>query len=146
MIRTMKREDIPACAMILCSVYNNDLWQCRWQVDTAAEYLEDIYNSPRFVGYVIEEDGSTLGGIFARERVWWNNIEVFVEELFIRPDCQRMGLGTVLLSAVEDHVRKKGLAGITLTTNRYAPAADFYRKNGFEESGHVVFLYREAKG
>jgi aminoglycoside 6'-N-acetyltransferase I len=34
------------------------------------------------------------------------------------------------------------LAGVTLLTNRFYPAMDFYKKNGFEEAGHVVFLYK----
>lgn len=35
-IREMKREDISECAEILCSVYNNELWMCRRDKETAA--------------------------------------------------------------------------------------------------------------
>lgn len=29
-VREMKASDIEKCAEILCAVYNNELWMCRW--------------------------------------------------------------------------------------------------------------------
>lgn len=145
LIRPMTKSDLPCCADILCSVYNNDLWQCRWEKPTAIEYLSDFFQMAKFVGYVIEADGEILGGLFAHEKVWWNNSEVFIEEMFIRPDMQGKGLGSMLLGQVESYVREKGLAGITLSTNRYAPAPHFYRKNGFTDCGHVLFMAKEQR-
>ena len=54
-IRKMQVDDIAACADILCSVYNNEMWQCRWSKETAVEYLTDFFNMQKFVGYVYEE-------------------------------------------------------------------------------------------
>lgn len=142
-IRETLREDIPACADILCSVYNNDMWQCRWTKETAMEYLTDFFETKKFVGYVLEENGEILGGIFAREKVWWNNSEVFIEEMFVKPELQRQGCGTLLLQAVENYVKEKSLAGLTLETNKYAPAPIFYRKNGFQDNEYVIVMYKE---
>ena len=121
-IREMIQDDISACAEILCNVYNNDMWQCRWEKETAMEYLTDFFELKKFVGYVLEEAGEILGGIFAREKVWWNNSEVFIEEMFVKPELQRQGCGTLLLQTIENYVKEKGLAGLTLETNKYAPA------------------------
>ena len=143
MIREMKREDIPVCAELLRSVYNNELWQCRWSHDTAVEYLTDFFEMKKFIGYVLEENKEIVGAVFAHEKVWWNNSEIFVEEMFVKPSLQRKGYGTMLLEKIGDTVKEKGFAGITLSTNKYAPAPKFYKKNGFEESGHVLFMYKE---
>lgn len=145
MIREITLADIPACADILCSVYNNDLWQCRWERATATEYLTDFYRMPKFLGYVIEENGEILGALFAREKVWWNNSEVYVEELFVNPEHQGRGYGTMLMKRVEQYVLENKLAGITLSTNRHAPAADFYRRDGFADCEHVLFLCKEME-
>ena len=67
LIRPMKQSDLSACADILCSVYNNDLWQCNWDKSTAEAYLSDFFHMAKFVGFVIEEEGEIFGGIFARE-------------------------------------------------------------------------------
>lgn len=142
-IREMKRDDLPACADILCSVYNNDLWQCHWTPPVALVYLSDFFAMRKFVGYVAEEDHQILGGIFAHEKVWWNNSEVFVEEMFVRPDAQQRGIGSRLMAQLETYVLHHELAGITLSTNRYAPAPIFYRKHGFVDCGHVLFMAKE---
>ena len=51
-IRELKETDIPACADILCSVYNNELWMCRWTKEVAESYLRDFFGHSKFVGYV----------------------------------------------------------------------------------------------
>lgn len=142
-IRQMKVEDISGCADILCSVYNNELWMCRWEKDTAVEYLQDFFENKKFVGYVAEKDGVLIAGIFAHEKVWWNNSEVYVEEMFVKPDEQGNGIGTALLNKVEEYIKEHGLAGITLSTNKYAPAPKFYEKNGFVNCEHVIFMAKE---
>lgn len=142
-IRKMEQADIPACADILCSVYNNEMWQCRWSRETATEYLTDFFEMSKFLGYVLGDGEKIVGGIFAHEKVWWNNSEVFVEEMFVKPELHRKGYGALLLGKVEEYVKEKGLAGITLSTNKYAPAPHFYRKNGFVDCGHVLFMAKE---
>ena len=139
----MERADIAACADILCSVYNNEMWQSHWTKEVGTEYLTDIFNMEKFVGYVVDEDGEILGGIFAHEKVWWNNTEIYVEEMFVKPELQRKGYGSMLIGEVEKYIKEKGLAGITLLTNKYAPAPNFYRKNGFVHSEHVILMAKE---
>lgn len=68
---------------------------------------------------------------------------MFVEEMFIKPELQRKGYGAMLIRKVEEYVKEKGLAGITLSTNKYAPAPQFYKKNGFTENEYIFFMYKE---
>ena len=120
MIREIRRSDTPACADILCSVYNNDLWQNRGERAAAIEYLTDFFCMAKFVGYVMVENGEILGALFAREKVWWSGSEVYVEELFVKQSHQGRGYGAMLIKRVEQYVQENSLAGITLSTNRYA--------------------------
>lgn len=140
----MKRADIPFCADILCKVYNNELWQCRWTSETACAYLEDYFDEKKFVGFIIEEDNAVIGAMFTHEKIWWNNSELFIDEMFIIPDMQRKGYGKMLIKAAENYVSEHKLAGFALSTNKYAPAPDFYKKNGFSVCEHILFMYKEV--
>lgn len=142
-IRKMLPSDLSACAKIMQSVYNNPLWQARWTQEKAEEYLADFFDMRKFLGFVAEEQGEVIGAIFAHEKVWWNNSEIFVEEMFVAPELQGKGCGSALLRRIEACAAEKGLAGITLSTNRYAPAPVFYRKNGFADCEHVLFMAKE---
>ena len=143
-IRPLTADDLPACAQILRDVYNNDLWQCRWTAETAQAYLADYLEANRFVGFGAEANGLLIGAVFAHEKLWWNNAEIFIDEMFVRPDCQGQGAGRALMTRLEEYVVHNGLAGLTLTTNRYAPAPDFYRHLGFGDCGHVLFMAKEV--
>ncbi len=141
MIRKMQKADIPSCAEILCAVYNNEMWQCRWTMETGVAYLEDYFEARKFVGFVLEENGEIIGAMFAHEKIWWNNSELYIDEMFITPEKQRSGYGSMLINAAEEYVRTHKLAGFTLCTNKYAPAADFYRKNGFADNEFILSMY-----
>ena len=63
--------------------------------------------------------------------------------MFIIPEMQRSGYGSMLINAAEEYVSKHKLAGLTLCTNKYAPAPNFYRKNGFTDNEFIMFMYKE---
>ena len=142
MIRKFEESDLEPCARILMSVYNNETWQCLWTFEKAKEYLKDIIESKNFIGFTLLIDNEVKGAILCREKVWWNNNEIFVEEMFVSPDMQRHGYGSALLKTVESYIKEKGLAGFTLLTNRYTQAPSFYRKNGFCDGEHVLLMYK----
>lgn len=142
MIRKYVDSDLAACAEIMMKVYNNEMWQCRWSPETAESYLQDYTGCNKFVGYTLLIDGAIKGAIFCHEKVWWNNSEIFIDEMFVSPEFQRQGYGTELLNAVEQYISEHKLAGFTLSTNRFSPAPDFYRKNGFSDAEHVLFMYK----
>ncbi len=143
MIRKMQKTDISACAELLCAVYNNEMWQCRWTMETGIAYLEDYFDAKKFIGFVLEDNGKIIGAMFAHEKIWWNNSELFIDEMFIRPENQRCGYGSMLINAAEEYVKENKLAGLTLCTNKYAPAPNFYRKNGFTDNEFIMFMYKE---
>lgn len=143
MIRKLQKADIAACTEILCAVYNNEMWKCNWVTETATAYLKDYFDVKKFVGFVLEKDGKIEGALFAHEKIWWNNSELFIDEMFVRPENQRNGYGSMLIKAAEAYVKEHKLAGLTLCTNKYAPAPNFYRKNGFTDNGFIMFMYKE---
>ncbi|MBQ8569629.1 MAG: GNAT family N-acetyltransferase [Oscillospiraceae bacterium] len=144
MIRKTEKNDIPVCAEILCAVYNNDMWQCNWTTETGTAYLNDYFEAKKFIGYVITENEKIIGALFAHEKIWWNNSELFIDEMFILPESQRKGYGSMLIKAAEEYVAEHKLAGITLCTNKYAPAPNFYRHNNFSDNEYIMFMYKET--
>ena len=145
MIKKFELKDLTACAEIMMSVYNNELWQCSWSLETAKDYLMDYVEAKKFIGYVLWLDDEIKGAVFCHEKIWWNNSEVFIDEMFISPEFQRQGYGRELLNVVEDYIKEHNLVGFTLTTNRFTPAPKFYRKNDFLDAEHVLFMYKEVE-
>lgn len=61
--------------------------------------------------------------------------EALVGGLFVKPQFQSKGIGTVLLTHVTDWLFERGATTILLTTDRGSSAELFYKKNGWIERG-----------
>ncbi len=144
MIRKITGSDIDQCARLLIDAYNNDPWNNRWTETTAKRYLNELFCNINFIGYVCFEENDLVGAVFAHQRTWWTNDEIYVDEIYIKPDSQGKGYGTKLLCKVEEIAREEKLGGVTLLTNKYYPAMDFYKKRGYAQADHVVFMYKQT--
>ena len=143
MIREFHPDDMPTCVDLLIEAYNDDPWNYHWTLETATRYLNEFVSNENFVGFVIWEDTTIVGAMFAHRKTWWTKDELFVDELYIAPRCQRQGYGTKLLAHAEAYAATEDLAGLTLLTSRYMPAATFYVKHSYLQGDHVVFMYKE---
>ena len=142
MIRKFQSNDLPACVDLLIEAYNDAPWNCHWTTETATRYLNEFVSNENFVGFVICEDTTIVGAMFAHRKTWWTQDELFVDEVYIAPRCQRQGYGAKLISHAEVYAKEEGLAGLTLLTDRSMPAVGFYFKHGYLQAEHVVFMYK----
>lgn len=141
-IREFQSQDLDPCARLLMEAYNGEPWRNQWTHETASKYLREFAESKRFVGLVICEGNEVIGAAFTHVKTWWTNDELFVDEILIQPEMQGKGHGRALLRAAEEYARSRGLAGLTLLTNKYMPAKSFYERDGYVPAEHVVFMYK----
>lgn len=144
-LRKMQPDDLDACVNLLMETYNPPPWNNHWTQATGTKYLSELVLNDNFIGYVITESGMLLGALFARRKTWWTNDEIFIDELFIKPDYQRQGYGEKLIGQAEKLAKEWGLGGVTLLTNKYHPAKLFYEKHGYTAAEHVLFMYKETE-
>lgn len=144
-LRKLLLDDIDKCVKLLIATYNPPPWNNCWTEESGTRYLSELISNNNFIGFVIEEDDAIIGAMFAHRKVWWTNDELFVDELFIKPECQNRGYGKQLMDQVEGLSKELGLGGVTLLTNDNHPAKLFYEKNGYVMADHVVFMYKEVK-
>lgn len=58
--------------------------------------------------------------------------EIYVSNLSIDKSCRGQGIGKKLLEIVEKELKNDMTDYITLTTNKFQKAVEFYKKCGFE--------------
>lgn len=46
----------------------------------------DYFEPKKFVGFILEIDGKVYGAMFCHEKIWWNNSEIFIDEMFVQPE------------------------------------------------------------
>jgi GNAT superfamily N-acetyltransferase len=145
MIKPYENEDLEHCARLLMEAYNCPPWNDNWTLEKAERFLREFAGHKRFFGFTLWENGELIGAAFCREKTWWTSDEIYVEEFYISPRYQRRGYGKLLLGAIEDYIKERGLAGFTLLTNRTMPALEFYKKNDFVPAEHIIFMYKVVR-
>ncbi len=90
---------------------------------------------------VVAEDGGQLVGFAATQYTAWNRRAV-IWHLYVALDDRGRGVGTRLLSSVEDFARAAGARCLWLETqNVNHPAVHFYLRAGFTLCGLDMSLY-----
>ncbi|MFN8381826.1 MAG: GNAT family N-acetyltransferase [Anaerolineales bacterium] len=144
-IRKLLSDDIDMCVVLLIASYNPPPWNNHWTEESGKKYLSEFISNNNFIGFVVVENDEIVGAMFAHRKAWWTNDEIFIDELFIRPDQQHHGYGKLLIGQAEELSKELSLGGVTLLTNKYLPAKLFYEKNGYVSAEHVVFMYKETQ-
>jgi GNAT superfamily N-acetyltransferase len=79
------------------------------------------------------DTGEASSGVWGSILYGW----LFIELLYVAEPNRRHGLGSRLLTAVEDAAREQGCVGAWLSTYAFQ-APGFYEKNGYEPFGELV--------
>jgi GNAT superfamily N-acetyltransferase len=78
-------------------------------------------------------DEKTIGGVIASLN-YWGGLDISV--LWVAPDFQKQGIGSLLLKKAEEEAKKMG-AYIALLDTFDFQAPDFYVKNGYTLAGTI---------
>lgn len=92
---------------------------------------ENLKSEPVHV-FATDDTGALIGGCAGRvERVWhW----LTVDTMWVDPRCRNQGIGSALLTAIEDEARRRGCRWSDLNTFDFQ-APEFYLKAGYTEYG-----------
>lgn len=141
-IRPLTLNDISDCAKIYMQSYNQPPWNYKFTFEKAVKYLIEYTDRKRFAGFVLCEGNEIAGAMFGHTKTWWTNDLLYIDELFISPTKQRMGYGKLLIEHAEEFARENELEVITLMTNKYMPAYNFYDNNDFIHAEHFAILFK----
>jgi GNAT superfamily N-acetyltransferase len=79
------------------------------------------------------DTGEASSGVWGAILYGW----LFIELLYVAESGRRQGLGSRLLTAVENAAREQGCIGAWLSSYAFQ-APGFYKKNGYQEFGELV--------
>lgn len=138
-IRPIKPADVPAVDGLI-----RDLAAYEREPDAVQATADDLAAAlfgpdPRVHGHVAEihpegADAPQVAGIalwFVTYSTWRGRHGMWLEDLFVRPEHRRLGLGRALLAALSEVCVDRGYARLEWTVLDWnEPAHDFYRSIG----------------
>ncbi|MFH1307381.1 MAG: GNAT family N-acetyltransferase [archaeon] len=141
-IRRMKKNEMKQVAMILKAESRKEPYNEKWTNTSAVKKIKEYIKDCNEI-YVAVFDKEILGFIIVRREVGWNKGKLIVNELFIKEDYQRQGIGKMLVKKVERIYQSK-VGAMFLTTSKDAKAYKFYQSLGFKASRRTVYMKKEV--
>jgi len=118
--------------------------------DTITEaYVVKILANTTFVVFAALYNSEPVGGITGDELPMYNaeTAEMYIYDIAIKPEFQRMGIGKKLIAAAKRHCSKNNIKTLYVQADAEDKhALDFYRSTGASESKVVHFTYNIAPG
>jgi GNAT superfamily N-acetyltransferase len=102
----------------------------------ARSALEPFLADPALGRVWLIRDGSAILGYFVLTLGWsleYGGRDAFVDELFVLPSHRGRGLGRSALERMVEACRELGVRALHLEVEKENPAAELYRKAGFED-------------
>ncbi|MBW4845028.1 MAG: GNAT family N-acetyltransferase [Lachnospiraceae bacterium] len=115
-------------------------WNEEWTLDMAGMRINDYLQNPMAIGYEAHQDGTIVGFLMGYMTSYLGVKEFHIQDFVISVDFSRMGLGSKLLSLVQQDVKRRGIEAINLLTLRDPRTVGFYNKNGYEINSNLVFM------
>ena len=89
---------------------------------------------------MISVNGKIQGLSIGMKKPWIKGLEYYIDEFCIDYNLQGKGVGSKFIKEIEMDIRKEGLNGIILNTEKEFPSFQFYKKNGFKDFGDLVIM------
>lgn len=141
-IEAFGADHLGGCARLLVAAFNAEPWNDSYTHDTAKAQLDWHLRVPGFLGLISVNDGVLA---FAIGYVEPTDVgDVFNLSIFcVRPDVQRIGVGTRLLRHLEERLAEAGVKTVYLGTRRGTPAEAFYAMHGYGASAEDIEMSRD---
>lgn len=138
-IRALEKKDIETVAEIFRTETSKKPYSLSKSV---AESLEATKNFlEKETAFVFEIEDKIVGFVACQE--YPNKKEAYVNELWILEANQHQGIGRKAMQHIENVFKEKGFEHISLVSNKYSHAYQFYKKINYEKHPELTFLKKK---
>ncbi len=138
-------DDLPACSELYAATFRRPPWNEEWRMDDAFERLSDFLANPKSIAMKVLHDEDICGFVFGKIQRWSGSTSYDLEEICVRSDLQKKGVGKKLMGRLEEVLVKKEVSKIHLITQRDSVPASFYSSLGFSEIQDLVIMERKVE-
>jgi len=144
-IKHLTKEDLSKFTSLI-NLFNM-VFEEESKIGSEANSLQ-LLNNKYFVALVALVENEVVGGLTAYELPMYysNSSEIFLYDLAVKPEYQRMAIGKRLLQTLKEYCLKNGIKEFFVMAHEEdGHAIEFYRATGGRGERVVNFLYEASE-
>ncbi|MDR1664082.1 MAG: GNAT family N-acetyltransferase [Clostridiales bacterium] len=143
-LKQITPADASLCTRLFIEVFSAPPWNYAWVTEEkSGRYINDLLNAPGSLSFFYFLRGKPVGICIGSVNDYFFAPQYKIEEFAVLPSRQRQGVGSLMLDAVEEALKKRGVSYVFLQTSSTIPAYDFYLKKDYSAIPENVFLIKE---
>ena len=139
-VREITTQDLDALCHLFIEVFKQDPWNEEWKFEWAKERLTYILSLNYSNGLMAEKSNEVVGAILGRGMPFKGRLNFEVVELFVSPRLQNQGIGTKLMTALEQILTQANYRKVVLLTARDSTPELFYQRRGYKLNEQISFM------
>ncbi len=140
-IRKATKKDFNDIAKIMMKESAKEPYNENYSIKRALKEITEFSKNELYVAIF----GKELVGFIASYNIPEIKNKAYINELWLKPNHQRKGIGMALVEFVEDIYKKKGIVIIRLTAKKKAGAFKFYKKMKYKEDRSMAYMEKRLK-
>lgn len=140
-IKRLSTDNIEEIKFVIKETFSREPWNDDWSDERQFHsYILDLIDNKNSLSLGLYDNGELIGVSLGRIKHWYAGTEYWIDDLAILPKAQGHGCGSRFVDMIEDVIKKQGIVGIVLFTEKDIPAYGLYVKKSFEEKEKRVFF------
>ncbi|HDK41801.1 MAG TPA: GNAT family N-acetyltransferase [Candidatus Pacearchaeota archaeon] len=95
--------------------------------------------------YIATDKKEVVGVIVFKIEQFWEGPVILIEDLAVKENCQKQGIGKKLMDYIEHYAKNKKVKYIFFTTHKKSSSVKFYQKRGYKVSKKTIFMRKKLK-
>ncbi len=142
-IRKATKKDIREIAKLMIEEFSKPPFKEKTTINSVIKSVNFYYKIGK--AFVAIEDKKIVGIVVFKVEQWWEGPVILIEDLAIKEDFKKQGIGKKLTDKVEEYGKKIEANSISFATNNKSSAVKFYTKQGYKKEKNRIFMRKNLK-
>lgn len=142
-IRRATKKDIKEIAKLMLEEFSKPPFKEKTAINSIIKSLNFYFRIGK--SFIAIKDEKIVEIVVFKVEQWWEGPIILIEDLAVKEDFKKQGIGKHIIDNVEDYAKKIKAKAICLTTHKESSAVKFYTKQGYKIEKNALFMRKKVK-
>ncbi len=142
-IKHAKKKDITGIAKLMLEEFSKPPFKEKNTINSVIKSLNFYFKIGK--AFIAIDNNKIIGVVVFKVEQWWEGPIVIIEDLAVKEDFKKQGIGKNLIDNVEHYAKKIKAKTVSFTTHKKSSAVKFYTKQGYKIEKNTLFMRKKVK-